>query len=76
MISNIERLAIILERDDEHFEIVKEQIAKLESKMKAMLLQQAEYEAHDWNRLDDLTYSFDGRARMKDIRNGKYFYDK
>ena len=31
----------------------------------------AEREARDWAALDELTYSFDGRRKMEDIRAGR-----
>lgn len=63
-------LRILAERDDKHFALVQKHIDKLEQQMKDLLLAQAEMEAYDWDRLDDLTYSFDGRRKMEAIRRG------
>lgn len=46
-------------------------VERLKQQIKDQLLAMAEMEAYDWDKLDKLTYSFDGRSKMKRIRNGE-----
>jgi len=53
-------------------ENLKFQLVELQKQANKLLIDQAEWEAHNWNELDKLTYSFDGRSKMKAIRDSNY----
>ena len=72
MIATEDMVALLRERDEQHFALVDEHVKRLEDKMKALLLAQAEMEAYDWDKLDDLDYLPEEMTRhVRKIRSGR-----